>query len=913
MGATATTRTPQQRWSWDQVTWGSHCGNCIANCTYRVFARDGRIVYQEQSGGIPGFEGIPDMNPLGCQKGGAWHTQAAGDERLLHPLRRVGERGSGRWERISWDEALDLLADAVIDALESEGPESVLVDPGPESGLVGAMGRARFTNAVGGLSMDSNSTVSDVHLGHWATFGSLLGGSSADDTFRAETILVWNGNPAYTRIPYFHYLTEARYRGATVVLIAPDFSPSAPHVDMHLPLRPGTDAALALAMCRVVIDEGLVDAGFVCSQTDLPFLIRTDTRRFLREADIVIDGRADRFYLCRSGEVVMADPGRLDDPRSPGDVELEGRWPVTLADGTEVEVATAFSLLRERLADYSPEAAGAICEVHPDTIRNLARRVATSRTKLQNGLGSCKHHHGDLMERSMDLLLALTGNWGSAGRGLDTYIIALMEGEILGILKGSAGIDAAESTIAALEMLLDAMNASDPAMTDGRAVWEMMHSGAATMAATPPAFFFWYHCGYDKIWQRDGWADAPRPFGELVKEAQSRGWWSGLVRPRPQITPKVLLQAGTNVLRRTRGGQRELLANLWPKLDMIAVLDWKMSTVGLYADLVLPVACEHERVDFHAANSHAWERMFADKAVEPRGESRSDWQIFLGLGEAIARRAAARGLDRFDDGHGGTKSYAEVPGAISMNGALVTEEDALDELLRDCVLSGNLPAGTCVASLREKGWVRPEQLPRIVEGVTGSELKPDEPFIAMSRHVNDGVPYSTLTGRAQFYIDHPWFIEAGEQLPCHKEPPRAGGDYPLQITGGHPRWSIHASNSSSQMMLETTRGGPTVHVNDRDAAARGISDGQLIRVFNDVGSLRAPARVTPAVRPGQVILYAAWEQYLFPEWKDVTWVEPGMVKWLNFAAGYGHLVYTDLQWQPQQSDRLYRVEVEPAE
>ena len=201
MGATEQAHNAEQRWSWDQVTWGSHCGNCIANCTYRVYARDGEIVYQEQSGGIPGFEGMPDMNPLGCQKGGAWHTQAQGDERLLHPLRRVGERGSGQWEQITWDEALDMLADAVIDALETEGPESVLVDPGPESGLVGGMGRARFCNAVGGLSMDSNSTVSDVHLGHWVTFGSLLGGSSADDTFRADTILVWNGNPAYTRIP----------------------------------------------------------------------------------------------------------------------------------------------------------------------------------------------------------------------------------------------------------------------------------------------------------------------------------------------------------------------------------------------------------------------------------------------------------------------------------------------------------------------------------------------------------------------------------------------------------------------------------------------------------------------------------------------------------------------------------------
>ncbi len=96
-------RTPTERWSWDRVRWASHCGNCIANCAYRIYAAGDRVVWQEQSGGIPGYEGIPDMNPLGCQKGGAWHTQALGDERLLHPLRRVGERGSGEWEEISWD------------------------------------------------------------------------------------------------------------------------------------------------------------------------------------------------------------------------------------------------------------------------------------------------------------------------------------------------------------------------------------------------------------------------------------------------------------------------------------------------------------------------------------------------------------------------------------------------------------------------------------------------------------------------------------------------------------------------------------------------------------------------------------------------------------------------------------------
>ena len=138
-----------------------------------------------------------------------------------------------------------------------------------------------------------------------------------------------------------------------------------------------------------------------------------------------------------------------------------------------------------------------------------------------------------------------------------------------------------------------------------------------------------------------------------------------------------------------------------------------------------------------------------------------------------------------------------------------------------------------------------------------------------------------------------------------------GGAHPLQRTGGQPRWSIPATTPTNRHLLGTTRGGPTVHINPGDAATRRIADGDRVRVFNDLGSCDPQARVSPAVRPGQVILYASWEPYLYPEWRDVTWVEPGMVKWLHFAGGYGHLTYLPNQWQPTQSDRLFRVDVEP--
>ncbi len=902
----------RMQWSWDRVTWASHCANCIANCSYHLYARDGTSVLEEQSGTVPGFDGVPDMNPLGCQKGAAWQHQLVEGDRILHPLRRVGARGDGHFERIGWDEALTAVADAIIDALETSGPESVWLEDGPEGGVLAAAGRARLGRVLDAVVLDNNATVSDVHLGHWLTFGNVLGGSSADDAFRSDVVVIWNGNPAFTRIPYFHYLTEARYRGATVVLVAPDYSPSAMHADVFVPVRPGTDAALALSICHVLVEEGLADLDFIRSQTDLPLLVKMADGRFLRQSDLEGQGRADRFYSSLHGVAVPVDPARLEEPENPAPFDLDACLQVDLADGTQAQVTTVFALLRRRLKEYEPERAAATCGVAPATIRALARLVASRRTKLYNGLGSCKHYHGDLMERSMDLVLALTGNWGRPGTGLDTYIIALLEGEVLSMLKQGAGAAASEQTIVAMETFLEAIRNTDPAMSDGKAFLQLMRMSAPMARDTPPAFFLYHHCGYGEIWQRPGYGDSPRPLAEYVEEAESKGWWAGLVRPDAGTPPRVLLQAGTNVLRRTRGGQRMLLANVWPGLQMVATVDFRMNTAALWSDIVLPVACEGERLELHGANSHSFERMLSEKAFSPAGEALPEWDVFVAISAAISARAAARGLQSFRDAQGTVRSYAEVSESLTMSGALGTDEAVLDELLRDSALSGNLAAGTSLDTLRRTGWVRPDRLPKPLASLCGSEIPEGSPFVAYRSHVDDGVPFETLTGRAQFYIDHPWFLEADEQLPRHKEPPAAGGDYPLRLTGGHPRWSIHATNTTNRLLLGTTRGHPVVHVSPVDAAPRDIADEDVVEVTNDLGTVRVAAKVSPAVRPGQVILYGSWEPYLFPEWKDVTWVEPGMVKWLHFAGHYGHLGYASKQWQPTQADRVYRVELRRA-
>jgi nitrate reductase alpha subunit len=190
-----------------------------------------------------------------------------------------------------------------------------------------------------------------------------------------------------------------------------------------------------------------------------------------------------------------------------------------------------------------------------------------------------------------------------------------------------------------------------------------------------------------------------------------------------------------------------------------------------------------------------------------------------------------------------------------------------------------------------------------------TDIQLDKPYTSLMWHVEKGLPYPTLTRRAQFYIDHDWFLEGGEELPVHKENPKMGGDYPFVMTSGHNRWSIHSMNITNRMLLQTHRGRPHLVMSPVDAQARGIEDDEEVRVYNDTGDFLVPVKLSPSVRPGQVICYNGWDPYQFRGWRGPMDVEPGMVKWLHLAGGYGHLSYWPVQWQPVPVDRAVRVGV----
>jgi nitrate reductase alpha subunit len=171
-------------------------------------------------------------------------------------------------------------------------------------------------------------------------------------------------------------------------------------------------------------------------------------------------------------------------------------------------------------------------------------------------------------------------------------------------------------------------------------------------------------------------------------------------------------------------------------------------------------------------------------------------------------------------------------------------------------------------------------------------------------------PWPTLTGRQQFYIDHPWYMEVGEELAVHKEPVAAGGPYPLRLTGGHNRWSQHSIMRANQPLLRLQRGAPVAYLSVADARERGISDHDRIRVYNDVGEFTLRAMISPAVQPGTLICYHAWEGYQFPDGATQNDVGANPLKPNNMAGGYGHLQYRGAYLSMNNIPKEVAVEVE---
>jgi len=917
----------RKEWTWDKITYGTHLVDCYpGNCLWRVYTKDGVVFREEQAAKYPVVDPSgPDFNPRGCQKGAFYSHMMYNPDRLKYPMKRVGERGSGKWKRVTWDEALTGIAEGILDALEEQGPESIIFEAGPgNGGYVNLLPLMRLNVLLGGVSLDIDSTIGDFNRGIYETVGKFQFMDSVDGWFFGKLLLIWHMNPVYTRIPDYHFMAAARYNGARVVTIAPDYSPSAIHADEWVPVKPGGDAALGLAICQVLIEKGLIDTAFVKEQTDLPLLVRLDTQKFLRASDLDPKGREDQccYWDPASNKAVLAP---LDTLKLPVDPALEGTFQVTLANGQSVQVRPVFSLLKDLLnREYTPEQASKQCGTHPDTIRRLADMCAKAKGHIQVMVGwnSCKYYHGDLIERVMCLILALTGSFGKKGSGIRGWNESLFEGALFQAIKPKKGKMATIMHLNRDKPIMNKYKDRDPTLTDEMlSVFLERERDKEDLGQVPPAFLYYFHSGYKETWDRREWhcPTMKREFPEYMKEALEKGWWEGFALPYPDQTPRVYYYMGTNPARKNRGWNRNILPSLWNKYKLVFGFETRWTTTLLYSDYALPCAGFYEKLDTRFPSPHVPWLTLTDQAVEPPGEAKNEFEICVMLARKIEEVAKKRGKTKFKNRRGREIDLNDLGEKQSMGCANL--EELMEDALETSVMLGNLPQGTDLKKMRQEGIVRFVGL-SIFDPITmhlATDIKPDEPIIPLTWHTGPKkIPYPTYHRRMQFYIDHPWFLEAGEGLPVHKANPKTGGNYPLRMTSGHQRWSVHSIWVTDEQLLRTHQGRPFMFMNPEDAKKRGIEDGDLVRVFNDFDEFFIHVKITPAARPnkgpspGQVIVYHAWEPFMFKNWKSYDTAIPGLIKWLDLAGGYGHLNYYRWNWCLQPIDRAVCVEVQKA-
>lgn len=172
-----------------------------------------------------------------------------------------------------------------------------------------------------------------------------------------------------------------------------------------------------------------------------------------------------------------------------------------------------------------------------------------------------------------------------------------------------------------------------------------------------------------------------------------------------------------------------------------------------------------------------------------------------------------------------------------------------------------------------------------------SPLYANRPFHSFEHNVCLRQPYATLSGRQQFYVDHPLYKRLGATTPTAMAPVRPAG-FPLAFFTPHTRHGIHSQWRANAELLRLQRGEPYVWLNPETARVRGIGEGDPVRVFNDVGDFQARAKLMPAIPPDALVMDHAWEPFQFRDRLGLNNPVAGLLSPLELVTGWGHLSFS---------------------
>ncbi|MFX1256878.1 MAG: molybdopterin-dependent oxidoreductase [Promethearchaeota archaeon] len=329
-------------------------------------------------------------------------------DRLKYPMRRVGERGEGTFERISWDDALDIIANKFKEISDKYGWKSigwVLGGPGAGTTKFGAYLRlASLTQSTRVSAWGYGDA--GVPCGSRVIFGSQFPYMYLFGKFWQkhwpELLIVWGANPGESMpLQIMRKILDAKENGTQLVVIDPRFTVTASKADEFVGLYPGTDSALALGLMHVIFQKRLHNVNFIRENTNGTYLVRADTGKFLRGKDL--GEKKENSYIIWNEEKDTMDVARRSNVKQ---ASLTGAY-----DIKGIQCKPAFQMLLELTMAYPPEKAAEITGVEPKLIIKLAEKIGiTEDVIFFTYMGFTRTYHGDISLRGLASVASVTGN-----------------------------------------------------------------------------------------------------------------------------------------------------------------------------------------------------------------------------------------------------------------------------------------------------------------------------------------------------------------------------------------------------------------------------------------------------------------------------------------------------------------------
>jgi len=707
------------------------------------------------------------------------------------PPEEYFQRGKEGYLKVSWDEIFNIAAKglvniattytgekgrrlletqdydpATIEATNGAGTQVLKFRGGmPLLGITRVFGMYRLANsmalldshvrgvgpneAIGARGFDNYTFHTDLPPGHPMVTGQQTIDFDLVCSENAKLIIPWGLNWISTKMPDSHWLTEARVKGAKVISVTVEYSSVASKSDEIIILRPASDPAFALGLAHVIMKEGLYDKEYIKKYTDLPFLVRMDNLKLLRAEEVIPDfkppeDRRDTIVLkkgdkapspmgaggkqCISEEllnewgnfvlwdknknapvgITRDDVGKYFEEKNINPA-LEGEYEVDISLGLsakrietkrietkkQVKVTTVYSLVSKYIMDnFDPDTTSEITWAPKEAIISLARQIAENKGKtlIAVGMGPNQFFNGDLKDRAIFLVCSLTRNIGTHSGNIGSYAgnyrAAYFDGIAKYIKEDPFNIELDEKKSSKIR---------------GYFKFESAH---------------YYNHG-----------SKPLRVGNKLFTGKSH-------MPTPT---KSLMFCNANSIFGNIKGHYDMVVNVLPKIEMMAVSEWWWTASCEYADIVFPVDswAEFKHPDATASVTNPFLQIFPTSPLRLH-DTKGDIEIFAGVSAALAKILKD---NRFND-------YWKF-----------VDDKRVDVYLQRIMDSSSMSKGYNVKELEKKAE----------KGIPALLMSRTYPKIVGWEQANEDRQWYSKTGRLEFYNEEDEFIEHGENLPIHRE------------------------------------------------------------------------------------------------------------------------------------------------